>query len=173
MEHDAYFNWSNLEKNWNSESPIEYRPQRIRNCVRITGDFVSGNVLYFIVEWFLKKKDGSSKLVVNKKWDDGKFHKCLAKDDKQFEVELGTTRSQTRSALKKLENELGIIKTMNKRFYGNKTRHIFLNKKVFTHYYEDARDEQKEIASADKERFKNAVTSRKNSRQIYVETNVL
>jgi len=172
MEADAYFNWSNLDKNWNSEHPIEYRPERIRNCIRITGDFVSGNVLYYIVDWFLMKKDGTSKLAVNKKWSDGKLHKCLAKDDKQFEVELGTTRSQTRTALTKLE-EIGLIKTMCKRFYGNRTRHILLNKKVFTSYYEDARAEQKTIESKDKERYKNAVISRKNARQIFVETNAL
>lgn len=170
---EPYFNWSNLEKDWTSSKPSEYRPQRIRNCVRITGDYISGNVLYYIVDWFLKKKDGTSKLVINKKWDTGKFHKCLAKDDKQFEVELGTTRSQTRSALKKLEEELGVIKTMNRRFYGNRTRHILLNKKAFTSYYEDAQDKQKRAKELDKERFTSAVISRKNARQIFVETEAL
>lgn len=169
---EPYFNWSNLEKNWISDIPTEYRPQRIRNCVRITGDYISGNVLYYIVDWFLKKRDGTSKLKISKKWDTGKYHKCLAKDDKQFEVELGTTRSQTRTALKKLE-ELGVVKTMNRRFYGNKTRHILLNKKTFTAYYEDAKDAQKIVKEADKNRFKDAVLSRKNARQIFVESEAL
>ena len=158
-------NWTDLEKGWVFSDPkTEYDASIKRNCVRITGDFVSGNVLFYILKFFLKKSDGTSKLKIQKVWNDGKTHLCLAKDDKQFELELGTTPAQTKTALKKLVNK-GIIKIIHKRFYGNRTRHILLIKSTFAQYYEEALMEQKAAMEQDKERYKDAVEKRKLARE--------
>jgi len=165
-------NWEDFVDNLYADpsEPMKENWSTVRRlCVRMANEeLVTGSVLYHIFFWSLPKKNGEEKgsIYAELKGKKGKKELVLAKDYKEFQVELGSTPKQTKLAIDKLE-ALELVERVHngKRFYGNHTTHLWFNRKKFVALYYKAKAEQTLASTEDKKRIKKAVENRKNARE--------
>jgi hypothetical protein len=143
-------------------------PERWKNvrviCVEVAEGYAAGEILAYIVKYFLPNTKGESKLRVQKTWKKGEKEFVLAKDAKQFKLELGVTDSQVKTAVRKLVNKR-IIDVKLFRWYGNKTRHFLLKKEKFAKAYWIQKKIHLEMVKEDAKRYQLAKETRRIARE--------